>query len=92
MPKKRAAYPKSGARLVRRTHRTPTFLLDNEDRTHLDKILLTMKTLAMTEKLHPAKTRDGGDPAQAKNRFCQGTNPNPKNEMTTCKNYAKDME
>ena len=38
---KRAAYPPSAARFVRRTLGTPTNLLDNELQTHLDKILST---------------------------------------------------
>lgn len=35
MPKKRGAYQPSSARIVRRTHRTLTFLIDNEHQTHL---------------------------------------------------------
>jgi hypothetical protein len=43
----------SGARCVRPTHRTPTFLTRNELQTHLDQILSTTKTLARTDKLQP---------------------------------------
>jgi hypothetical protein len=49
--KKRPDSHLSGARIVRRTHRTPTDLPENEHQCHLDKILLTTKTLATTEKL-----------------------------------------
>jgi len=42
--------PASGARFVRRTRGTPTFFIDNEHQTHLDKILPTIKTLAITKK------------------------------------------
>ena len=45
-----AESPASGACFVRRTHGTPTFFIDNEHQTHLDKILPTIKTLAITKK------------------------------------------
>jgi hypothetical protein len=54
--KKRGAYPKSGACIVRRTPGTPTEWIDNELQTHLDQIVLTTRTLAMTKKLRPYKT------------------------------------
>jgi len=48
---KRAESHLSGARIVRRTHRTPTFLLERKYQTHHDMILPTMKTLAMSKKI-----------------------------------------
>ena len=46
----------SSASCVRRTHRTPTFLADNERQTHLDQILPTTKTLAIIKKLQLTTT------------------------------------
>jgi len=37
MPVKRAESPASGARFVRHTLRMPTFLIDSENQTHLEK-------------------------------------------------------
>jgi hypothetical protein len=50
MLKKRGAYPPSAARIVGRTHGTPTNLRENEYQTHLENILPTIKTLAITKK------------------------------------------
>ena len=49
--KKRAESHLSRTSIVRRTHRTPTDLPENEHQCPLDKILLTTLTLATTEKL-----------------------------------------
>jgi hypothetical protein len=48
--KKRGDSHPSGARCVGRTHGTPTNLWDNEYRTHLEQILPTTRTLAITRK------------------------------------------
>jgi len=50
MPEKRADSHLSGARIVRRTHRTPTILIHNEHQTHLENILPVTKTFAITKK------------------------------------------
>jgi hypothetical protein len=44
-------------------------LIDNEAQTHLDQILLTTQTLAMTEKLQPIKTT-----AEQDRRYSEKTN------------------
>jgi hypothetical protein len=76
MLKKRGAYPKSGARLVRRTHRVPAFLIDHEPQTRLNKILPTTKPLAMIEKLQPAKALTKQIPDEVKIQLCKGTKLN----------------
>ena len=47
---KRAESHLSGARCVRRTHRTQAYLIDNEHQTHLEQILHSIKIFAKTKK------------------------------------------
>ena len=50
MLEKRDDSPASSARFVGRTHGTPTHLIDKEQQNHLENILPTIKTFAITKK------------------------------------------
>jgi len=92
---KRAESHQSGARCVGRTLGTPTLLIDRKKQTHLDTILPTMKTLAITKKdSDQTKTWTKQNHRQSKNSILWRNRTETRNlgEMMQNLCYRKQIE
>ncbi len=78
----------SGARFVGRTHGTPIDLLDNEHQTHLEEILPTTITLAMTKKIMTNKNFTKQKPDKVKIQLCEGIEIDSSNLDVVLQNFC----